>query len=181
MIVTSTPSADDIEKIKTDITALLRQQRHVQPGNENFDVSSVNEFTDLARTVTTVLQLLVAIVAGISLVVGGIGVMNIMLVSVTERTREIGIRMAVGATPTNVLTQFLIEALVLSLAGGLIGLTLGLAASFVMAGLIGWPMVISPTAILAACGVSGAVGVFFGYYPAWKASRLEPIEALRHE
>jgi putative ABC transport system permease protein len=181
MIVTSTHSAEEIDRVKADITALLRQQRHVQPGNENFDVSSVNEITDLARTVTTVLQLLVAIVAGISLVVGGIGVMNIMLVSVTERTREIGIRMAVGATPANVLSQFLIEALALSLAGGLIGLTLGLAASFVMAGFIGWPLVISPLAIVAACGVSGAVGIFFGYYPAWKASRLEPIEALRHE
>lgn len=181
MIVTSTVSANDIEKVKADISALLRQQRHVQKGNENFDVSSVNEITDLARTVTTVLQLLVAIVAGISLVVGGIGVMNIMLVSVAERTREIGIRMAVGATPANILVQFLIESLVLSVAGGLIGLMLGLAVSFVMAGLIGWPMVISPSAILAACGVSGAVGVFFGYYPAWKASRLEPIEALRHE
>jgi putative ABC transport system permease protein len=181
MIVTSTPSAEDLDRVKTDIAALLRQRRHVQPGNENFDVSSINEITDLARTVTTVLQLLVAIVAGISLVVGGIGIMNIMLVSVAERTHEIGIRMAIGATPAHVLTQFLIEALVLSLAGGLIGLTLGLAASFVMAGLIGWPLVISPLAILAACGVSGAVGVFFGYYPAWKASRLEPIEALRRE
>ncbi len=181
MIVTSTPSADDIDKVKEEIASLLRQRRHVQKGNENFDVSSVNEITDLARTVTTVLQLLVAIVAGISLVVGGIGVMNIMLVSVAERTREIGIRMAVGATPANILTQFLIEALVLSLSGGLIGLTLGLTASFLLAGLIGWPLVISPLAILAACGVSGAVGVFFGYYPAWKASRLVPIQALRHE
>ena len=107
--------------------------------------------------------------------------MNIMLVSVTERTREIGIRMAVGATPANVLTQFLIESLVLSLAGGFIGLTLGLALSFVLAGLIGWPLVISPTAMLVGCGVSAAVGVFFGYYPVWKASRLDPIEALRHE
>lgn len=181
MIVTSTSSADDIDKAKGDISDLLRRKRHVQQGNENFDVSSVNEITDLARTVTTVLQLLVAIVAAISLVVGGIGVMNIMLVSVAERTREIGIRMAVGATPANVLIQFLIEAMVLSLTGGLIGLTLGLAASFVTAGLIGWPLVLSPLAMLAACGVSGAVGVFFGYYPAWKASRLEPIEALRHE
>ncbi|MHB1425443.1 MAG: ABC transporter permease [Gemmataceae bacterium] len=181
MILTSTHSAEEIDKVKADITALLRQRRHVQKGNENFDVSSVNEITDLARTVTTVLQLLVAIVAGISLVVGGIGVMNIMLVSVAERTREIGIRMAIGATPANVLAQFLIEALALSLAGGFIGLTLGLAASFVMAGLVGWPLVISPMAMLSACGVSGVVGVFFGYYPAAKAARLEPIEALRHE
>jgi putative ABC transport system permease protein len=181
MILTSTPSEADIDKAKADISALLHRRRHVQQGNENFDVSSVNEITDLARTVTTVLQLLVAIVAGMSLVVGGIGVMNIMLVSVTERTREIGIRMAVGATPANVLGQFLIESMVLSLAGGLLGIVLGLTVSFLLAGFTGWPLVISPTAMLAGCGVSGAVGVFFGYYPAWKASRLEPIEALRHE
>jgi hypothetical protein len=140
-----------------------------------------DEITDLARTVTTVLQLLVAIVAGISLVVGGIGVMNIVLVSVTERTREISIRMAVGATPANALAQFPIESLVISVARGIIGLTLGLALAFVLAGLIGWPLVNSPTAILVGCSVSAAVGMFFGYYPAWKASRLEPIEALRHE
>jgi putative ABC transport system permease protein len=181
MILTSTHSEDEIEKAKEDISDLMRRRRHVQRGSENFDVSSVNEITDLARTVTTVLQLLVAIVAAISLVVGGIGVMNIMLVSVTERTREVGIRMAVGATPANVLSQFLIEAMVLSLAGGLIGVVFGLAVAVLLAGLLDWPLVISPLAVLIGCGVSVAVGVFFGYYPAWKASRLEPIEALRHE
>jgi putative ABC transport system permease protein len=102
-------------------------------------------------------------------------------VSVTERTREIGIRMAVGATAADVLTQFLIEAVVLSLAGGLLGVALGLGTSVALARVTGWPVVISPAAVLVACGVSGAVGVFFGYYPAWKASRLDPIEALRHE
>jgi putative ABC transport system permease protein len=107
--------------------------------------------------------------------------MNIMLVSVTERTREIGIRMAIGATPADVLTQFLIEAVVLSLAGGVLGMSLGLAASVALAELAGWPVIVSPAMILTACGVSGAVGVFFGYYPAYKASRLDPIEALRHE
>lgn len=181
MILTSTPTETEIDKVKADISDLLRRRRHVQRGSENFDVSSVNEITDLARTVTTVLQLLVAIVAGISLIVGGIGVMNIMLVSVTERTREVGIRMAVGATPANILAQFLIEAMVLSLAGGLIGVVLGLSVAVLLAGLLNWPLVISPLAVLAGCGVSVVVGVFFGYYPAWKASRLAPIEALRHE
>ncbi|HTU18870.1 MAG TPA: ABC transporter permease [Gemmataceae bacterium] len=181
MILTSTPSEDEIDQAKRDINDLLRKRRHVQLGNENFDVSSVNEITDLARTVTTVLQLLVAIVAAISLVVGGIGVMNIMLVSVTERTREIGIRTAVGATPANVLAQFLIEAVVLALAGGLIGTVFGLVVAVLLAGFVGWPLVISPLAVLAGCGVSVSVGVFFGYYPAWRASRLEPIQALRHE
>jgi putative ABC transport system permease protein len=181
MILTSTRSAEDIDRTKEAIREVLRRRRHVRAGNEDFDVSSVNEITDLARTVTTVLQLLVAIVAGISLVVGGIGIMNIMLVSVTERTREIGVRMAVGATPANVLSQFLIESMMLSLAGGVIGLILGLAVAVLMAGFIGWPLVISPWAVLVGCGVSCAVGLFFGFYPAWKASRLDPIEALRHQ
>lgn len=181
MILTSSRSEAQIGQIKADISDLLRHRRHVAAGSENFDVSSVNEITDLARTVTTVLQLLVAIVAAISLVVGGIGVMNIMLVSVTERTREVGIRLAVGATPTNILAQFLIEAVTLALTGGLIGVVLGLTVAVLLSGFLGWPLVISPLAVLASCGVSVAVGVFFGYYPAWKASRLEPIEALRHE
>jgi len=107
--------------------------------------------------------------------------MNIMLVSVTERTREIGIRMAVGATPRAVLTQFLIEAVVLALVGGLIGIALGIGGAWIMARLLGWPLSVSPFYVLLACGVSAAVGVAFGYYPAWKASRLDPIVALRYE
>jgi putative ABC transport system permease protein len=125
--------------------------------------------------------MLVALIASLSLIVGGIGIMNIMLVSVTERTREIGLRMAVGATAADVLAQFLIEAIILSLAGGLLGITLGVVAAVIFATLAGWPVVVSPFVVLLACGVSGAVGVFFGFYPAWKASRLEPIEALRYE
>jgi putative ABC transport system permease protein len=181
LILTSTRTQAEIERAKEDILQLLRQRRHLKPGNETFDVSSVYEIANLAMVVTTVLQLLVSLVAGISLVVGGIGIMNIMLVSVTERTREIGIRTAIGATPSNVLTQFLMEALALSLTGGLLGITLGLALALLLARLTGWPIVISPLAIVVASGVSGAVGVFFGYYPAWKASRLDPIQALRHE
>ena len=160
---------------------MLRDRRREKPGSESFDVSSVAEMAELAVVVTNTMQVLVAVIASVSLVVGGIGIMNIMLVSVTERTREIGIRMVTGATPADVLTQFLIEAVVLSLAGGVLGMTLGLAASVALAELAGWPVIVSPAMILTACGVSGAVGVFFGYYPAYKASRLDPIEALRHE
>src|SRR5262249_55734413 len=121
------------------------------------------------------------VIASIALVVGGVGIMNIMLVSVTERTREIGIRMAVGATPGDVLVQFLIEAVVLALLGGVIGTLLGVAAAVGPARAAGWPAIVSPTIILLAFGVTTAVGIFFGYYPAWKASRLDPIEALRYE
>src|SRR5262249_46462105 len=131
--------------------------------------------------VTQVLHILIAVVASISLVVGGIGIMNIMLVSVTERTREIGIRMAVGATPGDVLSQFLIEAVILAMVGGIIGITLGMGAAMAMARAIGWPLVISPSIVLLTFAISAGVGVFFGYYPARKASRLDPIEALRYE
>jgi putative ABC transport system permease protein len=113
--------------------------------------------------------------------VGGIGIMNIMLVSVTERTREIGLRMAVGATAGNVLAQFLTEAVILSLVGGLLGITVGVAVAVGLAVAADWPLVVSPFSVLLAVAVSAAVGVFFGFYPAWKASRLDPIEALRFE
>ena len=127
------------------------------------------------------MQILISVIAGISLVVGGIGIMNIMLVSVTERTREIGIRMAVGATPFDVLVQFLIEAVVLSLTGGLLGITVGIAAAVGLAYFFAWPVVIDPHMVLVSFAVSAGVGIFFGYYPALKASRLDPIEALRYE
>ena len=130
---------------------------------------------------TTTMRLLIAVIASISLLVGGIGIMNIMLVSVTERTREIGIRMAVGATPADVLGQFLIEAVVLALIGGVIGTLLGVVVAALLADFIGWPLVIEPWVVLVAFTVCAVVGVFFGYYPARKAAGLDPIEALRYE
>jgi putative ABC transport system permease protein len=180
-LLTAVPDEGMLEQAKREITRILRERHHCKPGAETFDVASVNEIAELARDASTILQGLVAVIASISLVVGGIGIMNIMLVSVTERTREIGLRMAVGATPLNVLTQFLLEAVVLSLLGGLIGIGLGLGAALGLAVVAKWPLIVSPSAVLIACGVSASVGVFFGYYPAWKASRLDPIEALRYE
>ncbi len=127
------------------------------------------------------LSLLLAAVAGVSLLVGGIGIMNIMLVSVTERTREIGLRLAVGARPRDVLSQFLIEATALSTIGGAIGVALGVGAAVMIARAAGWPSLVSVDAILVAVGVSGLIGVFFGFYPARRAAKLDPIEALRRE
>jgi putative ABC transport system permease protein len=127
------------------------------------------------------MALLLAAVASVSLLVGGIGIMNIMLVSVTERTREIGLRMAVGARGRDILTQFLVEAVTLSVIGGLIGIVLGISAALLIAKLAGWPTALSVTAIILAAGFAAVIGIFFGYYPARKASRLLPIDALRYE
>jgi putative ABC transport system permease protein len=181
MLLTSVDSVDKLDKTKEDITRILGEKRRVKKGLEDFDVSSVQEMAEIAVVMTRTMQLLIGIIASISLVVGGIGIMNIMLVSVTERTREIGIRMAIGATPADVLTQFLIEAVLLSLLGGLIGITLGIGAAVALAWFANWPIFIDYSMVFLSFGVSGAVGVFFGYYPALKASRLDPIEALRYE
>jgi putative ABC transport system permease protein len=182
LILTAARSENLIETAKEEISRVLRERHHLRPGAaDDFDVSSVREMAELAVFLTSTMQGLIAVIASISLVVGGIGIMNIMLVSVTERTREIGIRMAIGATPSDVLIQFLIEAVVLALVGGIIGITLGIGGAVGLAELANWPVVVDPMIVGLAFLVAAAVGIFFGYYPALKASRLDPIEALRYE
>jgi putative ABC transport system permease protein len=182
LIVAAARSENDLERAKEEITRVLRQQHHIKPGaNDDFDVSTVAEMAELAVILTATMEILVIIIALISVIVGGIGIMNIMLVSVTERTREIGIRMAVGATSADVLIQFLLEAVALSLVGGVIGITLGILVAMGLAHLAQWPLVIPPLYVVVAFLVAAGVGIFFGFYPALKASRLDPIEALRYE
>ncbi len=161
---------------------LMRQRHHLRPDQDaDFDVRSMTEAAEAAAAAGRVMTLLLAGIASISLLVGGIGIMNIMLVSVTERTREIGIRMATGATEGDIRRQFILEAVVLSLVGGLLGIVFGVFLSGGVAQVMGWPRLISPAALATAVVFSTVVGVFFGYYPAGKAAKLDPIEALRYE
>lgn len=178
----SAVSADQIDDAMAQITALLRERHRLGPDDEDdFRVSSLSEFTSMLSTTTTTMKSLLLFVATISLIVGGVGIMNIMLVSVTERTREIGLRMAVGARGSDILRQFLTESVVLCLLGGAIGIFLGLGSSWMVTYFLNWPTESSPGAIVAAVLVSAIVGVVFGFYPAWKAAKLDPIEALRYE
>ncbi len=173
---------DNLEAAQSQITALLRQRHSIRPGAEDdFTVRNQQEIAEAASSTSRVLTILVGAIASVSLVVGGIGIMNIMLVSVTERTREIGIRMAVGAHGSDILMQFLIESVTLSCMGGLIGIALGIGCAKVISAVYGWPTLISLSSILTAFLFSAAVGVFFGFYPARKAAALDPIEALRYE
>ena len=170
------------EPAQQQIISLLRQRHNIRPGrDDDFSVRNQQEIAQAATATTEVMTGLLGAIAGVSLVVGGIGIMNIMLVSVTERTREIGTRMAVGAHGRDILTQFLIEAVSLSAVGGLLGIILGIAASKLLSVWKNWPSLISPSSIVVAFLVSAAVGIFFGFYPARTASRLDPIDALRYE
>lgn len=181
--ITASVDAKIDEATATDqITSLLRQRHHLRTDADNdFSIRSPDEIAQTVGQISLILTLMLGGVASISLLVGGIGIMNIMLVSVTERTREIGLRMAVGATERNVQQQFLSEAVVLSSIGGLIGVVFGIAASVLVSNFMKWPIEVSPVSIVVAVVFSAAVGIFFGYYPALKASRLDPIEALRYE
>ncbi|MGQ9695116.1 MAG: ABC transporter permease [Thermodesulfobacteriota bacterium] len=173
---------DTLKLAEEQITQLLRQRHKLRANQENdFTVRNLTEAMSTAEESARVMSLLLGAIASISLLVGGIGIMNIMLVSVTERTREIGIRMAVGARSRDILYQFLIEALVLSLIGGLMGIILGVGASKLISFFFKWPTLISFNALLMSFSFAGGVGVFFGFYPARKAARLDPIEALRYE
>ncbi len=164
------------------ITSLLRERHRLRPGtDDDFLIRTQADIEDLADQTQSVMTLLLGGIASVSLLVGGIGIMNIMLVSVTERTREIGVRMAVGATEDDVRRQFLVEAVTLSMMGGFIGIVFGLVGSALISNLLSWPTLISGKAIIAAVIFSAAVGIFFGYYPAHKAAQLDPIEALRYE
>ena len=160
----------------------MREAHHLNPGeDDDFTVRNQAEITEAATETSKVLTILLASVAGVSLIVGGIGIMNIMLVSVTERTREIGIRLSVGARTSDILIQFLTEAIVLSLAGGLLGVLLSLIITFILTSYTGMLAVIRPEIIFIAVTFAGAIGVFFGFYPARKAANLNPIDALRYE
>jgi putative ABC transport system permease protein len=178
----SAVSQDATYTAQSQITDLLRQRHKLTASEGNdFTVRNMTDIADAANETSQTMTILLACIAGVSLLVGGIGIMNIMLVSVTERTREIGIRMAIGARSSAVRSQFLIESIVLSLTGGTIGIILGVVLSLVIPKLLGWPTLVSTMAIIGSVLFSAAVGIFFGYYPARKAAALDPIEALRYE
>ena len=175
-------SAEQMAEVQNGIAELLRQRHRIQPGrDDDFMMRNQQEIAEAMSATTEVMTALLAAIASVSLLVGGIGIMNIMLVSVTERTREIGIRMAVGARGRDILLQFLIEAVALSSTGGLLGIGLGIGGARLITMIKQWPTLISPNSVIIAFAFSAAVGVFFGFYPARKASQLDPIDALRYE
>ncbi len=182
MILASANSEEDIDNAKAQINSILRiQHKLTRTDEDDFTVRSQSDIANIFGSISRIMTILLASIAGISLVVGGIGIMNIMLVSVTERTREIGIRMAVGAKGKDVLIQFMIESVIISFIGGIAGILLGILASTIVGRLGGWPIVITAPSLILSFVFSAAVGIFFGWYPARKASHLNPIDALRYE
>jgi putative ABC transport system permease protein len=181
-IMVKAKSTDELPVAETEVNDLLMQRHHIGPSRDvDFTVRNLTQMLQMAQQFTTVMTLLLGAIASVSLVVGGIGIMNIMLVSVTERTREIGIRMAVGAKARDIRFQFIIEAVTLSLIGGIVGIIVGIIVAATISKFADWPTVVSPFAVLLAFGFSGFIGIFFGFYPAYKASLLNPIDALRYE
>jgi putative ABC transport system permease protein len=181
-ILASTSSPGDIAEAQQEIRLILRDAHDLGDAEpDDFTIRNQTDLADAASATTRVMTLLLSAIASISLVVGGIGIMNIMLVSVTERTREIGLRLALGARGSDVLVQFLVESVVMSVIGGAIGVGLGIGGSAVLGRATGWSVFVSPMTVVVALGFAAAVGVFFGFYPARRAARLDPIEALRYE
>lgn len=181
-IALSAKSEKEIDLAIKEITKLLRTRHHLSTGEpDDFTIRSLTELVETLSSTTRVITNLLLCIAMISLLVGGVGIMNIMLVCVSERTREIGLRMAVGARQRDILRQFLVESTLLCMTGGIIGIIIGHSASLIVAKILKWPIAVSPAAIIVAFVVSASVGIAFGYYPAWKASKLDPIEALRYE
>lgn len=182
IIMVKAKSSEALSSAEDEISAMLKERHHIGPRQEDdFSIRNLTQMMDMAKQSSNVMAFLLGAIASVSLLVGGIGIMNIMLVSVTERTREIGIRMAIGAKTWDIRLQFLIESLMLSLSGGAIGILLGVTGATILSQSAGWNTVISPLAVVLAFGFSGLVGVFFGFYPAYKASLLNPIDALRYE
>ena len=181
--ISASATGEDVMTVaEARIRSTLRAQHGLgQSADDDFEIRNQEDILETANEMATTLTLFLGAIAGVSLLVGGIGIMNIMLVSVTERTREIGIRLSVGARGADVLEQFLVEAILLSLVGGLLGVALGIGLTVLVTGAMGLPLVINPAVLVVAAGVSGAIGVFFGYYPARKAAALDPIQALRYE
>jgi len=181
-LILSLKSMDNLPLVKEEISAILRQRHRISgKDDDDFTIMDMTEVTQMITQVSSLMTILLTVIASISLLVGGIGIMNIMLVAVSERTREIGLRLALGARRQDIMTQFLVEAVVLSGVGGIIGIGLGISAANILGSANHWPVMISLSAVLIALIFSAGVGIFFGFYPAWRAARLNPIESLRRE